>query len=480
MLCLFMASALLSLLRGLVWTIAALYFTMTASVWLATLRTLGLSSLRRCPSVLRLSLRGSQIRDLCVVILLPFLALSLARALGVGDRLIAQLPVGPFALIGSLCLSLLLVPPTVLVLSSSTDEQVRWALTLKNFIGWRRVVSMLDTGYMAVAPRAGDLWSVTLKRSATLPDVLRTSGAQGWQVRVKELIDLSPIVVVDARTFTPALLFEASAALARRNCHKALFVCEEDGYCPLLEHLLADGHVSPCTPVNVVREGRLGPLLARLVVKPDTLPKPDGFISNTMSIAEAVSQSGLAHQNSSHGRLQKDQPVTLSGKGGRRRLSTTLTPFWRLTALGAAVSLLLTTGLAPLAFLAPHLHAPFGFNVTVLRTLLVCNWVGCAIYLYLAHSLTEVCICDDTLLISDSSKRSDIHLSQVSSVAGPDWTTLRRITLHLNAPSPFGKRIIFAGRLFTAGTDARELRRRLYLYAEQKGAGLHICEGEEL
>lgn len=455
------------LLRGLAWSLAALYLLMTFGVWLASLRTLGLLSLRRCPRVLRLTLRGSQVRELCIALLLPFLAAALAAALGLGEGFIGELPFAPFVLMASLCLTLFLVPPTVLVLSSSTDRQVRWALTLKKFTGGRRVVSLLDTGYMAVEPRVGDLWSVTLKRSATLTDVLRTSGAEGWEAGVEELIDLSPIVVVDARVCTRALLFEASAALAPRNAHKALFVSEDGGGCPLFEGLLAEGRVDPRTRVSVVGEGELGPLLAKLVASADALPKPGGFVSDPATIAEVVGRRGRVRQDPAPEPPRADHAAEAPGTGGLRRLSTTLTPFWRRMATGAACNFLLTIVLGPLVLSAPQMRTPPGLDAAILWALLVSNWVGCAAYFYLARSLTEVRIDGETLLVSDRSKQCEIHLSQVSGVDGPDWTTLRRVTIHLKGPSPFGQKIVFAGRLFRAGTDARELRRSLYSYAEQ-------------
>jgi len=121
-----------------------------------------------------------------------------------------------------------------------------------------------------------------------------------------------------------------------------------------------------------------------------------------------------------------------------------------------------------LLLVLPHRSMPLGFGQVALWPLYVCNCVGCAVYFYLARPLTEVFIYDDTLLISDRVKRGEVHLSQVSSVTGPDWTTLRRVTLQLNTPSPFGQKIVFAGRLFRAGTDARDLRRRLCAYAERQ------------
>ncbi|HYP52338.1 MAG TPA: hypothetical protein VEQ42_02295, partial [Pyrinomonadaceae bacterium] len=92
-----------------------------------------------------------------------------------------------------------------------------------------------------------------------------------------------------------------------------------------------------------------------------------------------------------------------------------------------------------------------------------------AVYYYLARPLKKVTADGDLLLVSNYSREVPIHLSQVSRVSGPDWTSLRRITLHLHGPSAFGQKIVFAGRLFSAGNVARELRRRLYSLAEEAG-----------
>ncbi len=458
-------------LRGLVWSIAALYVIMTVSVWVATLRTLGLSSIRRCPRMIRLSFRASPIRELAFAILSPFLMMALASALGVGAGFITELPWRPLILVASLCPTLFLVPPTVLVFSSSTNRQLRWALALKRFTGGRRVISLLDTGYMTVKPRFGDFWSVISRRSATLTDVLRTSDTKDWQSGVKELIELSPIVVVDTRVCTRALVFEASAVLAPAYAHKAIFVSEDSGRCPLLERLLDEGHIHPRSLVSVVKEDELGLLLKRLVRSKDTLPKPGSFASAPSMIAEAAGRCGpkpRARPPSLMNVPQDSNTSRASGPDSRRRLSSALTPFWRLLAKGVVVHLITSTAFCLWLTLALPQRTLSGFGASTLWSLLVCNWVGCVTYFHLAHSLKNVYIAGDSLFVSDSSKESEIHLSQIDLVTGPDWTTLRRITLHLHSPSAPGKKIVFAGRFLSAGMTARELRCLIYSHAEGK------------
>jgi hypothetical protein len=85
-----------------------------------------------------------------------------------------------------------------------------------------------------------------------------------------------------------------------------------------------------------------------------------------------------------------------------------------------------------------------------------------ALYYYLAHALKDVHIVGDQLLVSQSAKESKVHCSEITHVTGPDWTTLRRITLHLSQPCVFGKRIVFAAGPLKGGMVARDLRRRVY------------------
>ena len=104
----------------------------------------------------------------------------------------------------------------------------------------------------------------------------------------------------------------------------------------------------------------------------------------------------------------------------------------------------------------------------ILWFLIICNAVFGTVYFYLAHSLKTVYLEGDSLYVSDYSKECEIPISRICQVTGPDWTTLRRITLHLDEPSAFGKKIIFAGKLSSAGLTARDLQHRLHQPAEKK------------
>jgi hypothetical protein len=149
---------------------------------------------------------------------------------------------------------------------------------------------------------------------------------------------------------------------------------------------------------------------------------------------------------------------------GITKLSSLLTPVWRFAARAMVVHLLISTiGVVWITWSTP----PNKF-LNLLQVLLVMNWLGGGMYFFLARSLKEVELRGNSLFISDKSDTCEIPVSQISNVTGPDWTTLRRTTLHLHETSRFGKQIVFAGRLFSAGKVARNLRQLLYANEDRK------------
>lgn len=439
--------------RLVAWCVAAQYVMLAVSVWLATLQTLGLSSLRVCPRAMWLSLRASHILEAVVFFPVTFAAAVALLAYAGRDSYLAVLPPDLILLVALFYFAHLPVPPTVLVFSSSTDKQLRWVSGLKQFTGGRRIMSLLDTGYLSVRPATKDLLWFVAVRAGALTDVLRTSGKDDWRKRVRELIDITPIVIVDARVCTEAVLFEASSVLAPECAHKAIFVSEDDGAAPVLERLLDAGRLPPGRRLNVVKEGELGELLKKLVASRDALPKPGASVPGASSWDERAVPR------------QAPRPAASSQTSERRRLSNSLTPVlrWTMWITLLNIPLTLAFGLLLTFALRPFLR----FGLTVLWALLCVNWVATLLCYYLVRPLKKVSAAGDDLFVSDSRREIKIHVSQISRVTGPDWTTLRRITLHLDRPSAFGTKIIFAGRLFEAGKIARELRSRLYAIAEE-------------
>jgi hypothetical protein len=459
-----MLTTLWSVLRYGAWVVVALFVIMTLGVWGATLRTFGPSCLRHCPRMLRLSFRAGPIRELFVAILLPLLAMGLMEIYGPAARYLAPFPVSALALIGLLCLTLFPVPPVAVVFSSSTDKQLRWALSLKRFTAGRRVISLLDTGFLAVKARVSDAWLITLLRSGSLTDVLRTSNPNRWQAVVRELIEISPIVIVDTRVCTRALLFEASAMLTSEYAYKAIFIRADDGTSPVLERLLSEGSISADFRAHVVKEGELGELLQRLLVSRNTLPKPGTAAAAT--IGQSISRDARGRRPA-HDLVSI--PKSCSGPTATpgTKLSSSLTPAWRWSARAGVVYLVTSTIWVLWLTLSIPLNT-FSKRAVLLWSLLLLEAVGCGVYFFMARSLKNVDLRGGSLFVSDKSTECEIPISQISHVTGPDWTSLRRTTIHLHEPSGFGKQIVFAGRLFSAGKLTRNLRQ---LVLRQEGPG---------
>ena len=218
--------------------------------------------------------------------------------------------------------------------------------------------------------------------------------------------------------------------------------------------------------MRVVKESELGELLRTLVVSRDTLPKPGN--DNVATISKSISRDV-------RGRLPAYRPLSTAPvcsipttSAGITKLSSLLTPVWRFGARAIVVHLLVSTaGVVWITFSTPQDRL-----VTLLKVLLVCNWLFGGLIFFLVRSLKSVELRDNSLFISDRSSECEIPISQISHVTGPDWTTLRRTTIHLHEPCRFGKQIVFAGRLFSAGIVARNLRGLIYASEDRKRANV--------
>jgi len=82
------------------------------------------------------------------------------------------------------------------------------------------------------------------------------------------------------------------------------------------------------------------------------------------------------------------------------------------------------------------------------------------------YSIKKVSIDDDFLYVSNFKKEIEIPLSQISSVSGNIWGLPRKITIRLNEPSVFGKKITFLGYhvfflFFTTHPAVEEIRNKI-------------------
>jgi hypothetical protein len=144
-----------------------------------------------------------------------------------------------------------------------------------------------------------------------------------------------------------------------------------------------------------------------------------------------------------------------------RSLSSNLTLFWRVFAAGWVIYFLLVGIYGVWEWLTVSNGSDAPFSGGKLVGLIIFGLVSSIFVHLMAGSLKRVCIAGDKLLVSNYLKEIEIPLSQVEYVDGPDFSSLRRITLALRESSAFGEEIVFAPGLFEAGRVARELRDRI-------------------
>ena len=145
----------------------------------------------------------------------------------------------------------------------------------------------------------------------------------------------------------------------------------------------------------------------------------------------------------------------------KRRLSTTLTLFWRVFAAGWVIYFLLVGVYGMWKWLTVPNGSDAPFSGGKLVGFIIFGLASSMFVHLMAGSLKSVFIAGDKLLVSNYLKEIEIPLSQVEYVDGPDWSSLRRITLALREPSEFGEEIIFAPGFFAAGRVGRGLRNRI-------------------
>lgn len=125
-------------------------------------------------------------------------------------------------------LMMIILPPSAIVLASSSFQS-RWLLET---IVWGfkplRVITLLD------ASRLGTILI------AARHDNLRRFGGQSWQPIVHRLIDIAPLVIVDARIFTPQVREEIEYMLQPERVRRAVFIINDDRSAPGLQAIQTD------------------------------------------------------------------------------------------------------------------------------------------------------------------------------------------------------------------------------------------------
>lgn len=121
-------------------------------------------------------------------------------------------------------------PPLVLVLAKSSKR----GLFIQTQLDGTGVTtaSLLNWDELELRARA---WSHLAKPITNPYDIHRTTEQGDWRAEVEQLIDLVPIVILDFRELSPAVLWEADALLRPERSKKALFIVNDDRKSPVLE-----------------------------------------------------------------------------------------------------------------------------------------------------------------------------------------------------------------------------------------------------
>ena len=195
-------------------------------MWIDTARLRRRFPLMDLPAVCRMvfsSRRGA----------LTFLVLLLFAGQTAWVVLFRGVPVGSYFVRINLAIAcgvlmIILLPPTAIVLASSSGESGRLLEAVARSFFPYRVVSLLDGSRLAPT-----IW-------ANKNDNLRTILGRTWRSTVHRLVDISPITIVDARSATPPVCEEIQYMLHPDRVGRAVFVINDDGSAPGLREVRSD------------------------------------------------------------------------------------------------------------------------------------------------------------------------------------------------------------------------------------------------
>jgi len=134
--------------------------------------------------------------------------------------------VAPFILIAWMGVRTTTVP-VVLVLGTSTHSSIRRQRAIKRRLSPLRVVSLLDVDVP---------WDTSLASEVSL-DCFRTTNEDDWWLVITGLMEIAPIIVIDAAAETTGVLREGRHILGAELWRKCLFLTPPDGFAPVLDRL---------------------------------------------------------------------------------------------------------------------------------------------------------------------------------------------------------------------------------------------------
>lgn len=232
-----------------VYVIAAALFGWVVLTWSKACRVYGSIDAKLIRDMLWFALMGA--KRYRVYAGAFFLLVAACNAVSPGS--ILPFPYVIWVAAGLHTLSSVCLPPAVLLLSSSWADTPRLVKAVGEAVFPLRAVHLLDTYLDQQVPDR-------YRHETLSAGSLRTYNPQKWRVVIDRLTEVVPVVVLDTRIDTPALLEEAGKLLAAGRARKTVFVVNEDGSSPTLERL----RPPPAGPFVAVREEEVGRLLRSL------------------------------------------------------------------------------------------------------------------------------------------------------------------------------------------------------------------------
>ena len=209
--------------------IAAYYGMLAAHIWLRSRSLLGPTSPETHKTLRKLLEVSRQGRGLTVTRLTLFyvglgmFVVTIAAREWIG-LLVA---VAPFVLIAWMNVRTTTMP-VALILGTSTHSSIRRQRAIKRRLSPLRVVSLLDVDVP---------WDTSLANEVSL-DCFRTTNEKDWWVVITRLMEITPVLAIDAAAETAGVLREGQYILGADLWRKCLFLTPPDGSAPILDHLL--------------------------------------------------------------------------------------------------------------------------------------------------------------------------------------------------------------------------------------------------
>lgn len=209
--------------------VACWYGVLATHMWLRSRVVLGplpseaRETLRR---LLDVSRQGDNLKLTRITLLYGGIG-ALVVAIAAREWLAVIVTVAPFVLIAWMNVRTT-TAPVVLILGTSTHSSIRRQRAIKHRLSPLRVVSLLDVGVP---------WDRSLANEMTL-DCFRTTNEDNWWLVITRMIEIAPILVIDAAAETTGVLREGRHILGADLWRKCLFLTPPDASAPVLDRLL--------------------------------------------------------------------------------------------------------------------------------------------------------------------------------------------------------------------------------------------------